>query len=199
MDDSLVMAHENVKSKISGGIRGAINSKLFLNTGIGLSSVENMSFFMPSANDSARFILAVDPESVTVFNWFGNLNYQPTSNTYLNLGAEVYSYGSLETFEKAWYKPGFKLFVDWFQRYSDKISSQVRLTTLGGIRAPTPITLITQTLDPIVDLSLEGTYQINEQAEAFLQIQNLFGKEYERFLNYPNRGVAFKIGALYRF
>ena len=199
MDDSLVMAHENIKSKISGGIRGAITSKLFLNTGIGLSSVENMSFFMPSAFDSARFILAVDPESIAVFNWFGNLNFQPSANTYLNFGMDVYSYGGLDTFAEAWYKPSYKLTVDWFQRYSDKISSQVRLTSLGGIKAPTPITLDAQTLDPILDLSLEGTYKINDRAEGFVQLQNLFGKEYERFLNYPNRGLSFKIGALYRF
>ncbi|MCP4458028.1 MAG: hypothetical protein GY816_08395 [Cytophagales bacterium] len=199
MDDSLVMAHENVKSRIGGGIRGAITSKLFLNSGINLSNVENMSFFMPSTNDTARFILAVEPESVTILNWYGNFNFQSTANTYLNLRADFYSYGSLETYSEAWYKSEFKLSVDWFQRYSEKISSQVRLTTLGGIKAPSPITFVTQTLDPIFDLSLEGTYQINEQAEAFLQIQNLFGKEYERFLNYPNRGVAFKIGGLYRF
>ena len=193
------MAHENIKSKIGGGIRGAITSKFFLNTGINLSSIENMSFFMPSANDSARFILAVDPGSVTVFNWFGNLNYQPSGSTYLSFGAEVYSYGGLDTFDEAWYKPGYKISVNWFQRYSDKISTQVRLTSLGGIKAPSPITDFAQTLDPIVDLSLEGTYKINERAEAFLQLSNLLGKEYERFLNYPNRGVSFKIGALYRF
>lgn len=199
MDDSLVMAHENVKSKINGGIRGAVTSTLFLNAGITLSSVENMSFFMPSPNDSARFILAIDPESVTIFSWFGNVNFQPKEGTYLNLEAKVYNYGALEVFAEAWYKPGYEFSVDWFQRYSDKISSQVRLLSLGGIKAPNPITLTAKTLDPIVDLSLEGSYKIHDQAEVFLQVQNLFGKEYERFLNYPNRGVSFKIGGLYKF
>ena len=197
-DDSLVMGHENIKSRVSGGIRGAIISKLFLNTGIRLSSVENMSFFMPSSNDSARFILAVDPEPITIFNWFGNLNFQPSGNTYLNFGTEIYSY-TTKTFAEAWYKPSYKISLEWIQRYSEKITSQVGLTSHGGIKAPSPVTLVSQSLDPIIDVSIEGTYQINERTAAFFQISNLFGKEYEQFLNYPNRGVSFKIGGVYRF
>lgn len=196
MDDSLVMAHENVKSKIGGGIRGAITSKFFLNTGINLSSIENMSFFIPSANDSAHFVLAIDPKPVTVFNWFGNLNFQPIASTSLSLSAEINTYG-LDA--EAWHKPTYNLSLDWFQRYSEKIHSQVRLTSLGGIKAPTPITRVAQSLDPIIDLSVGGTYTLNDRAEVFLQIQNLLGQEYERFLNYPGRGFSFKIGGLYRF
>ena len=197
-DDSLAMAHENIKSRISGGIRAAITSKLFLNTGIRLSNVENMSFFVPSSSDSARFIFAVDPESTNIFHWFGNLNFQPSSNTYLNFGAEVYSYAT-KTFAEAWYKPTYKLSLNWIQRYTDKITSQVGIISLGGIKAPTPLTLVAQNLDPIIDLSLEGTYQVNDRAEVFFQASNLIGREYEQFLNYPNRGISFKIGGLYRF
>ena len=153
---------------------------------------------MPSSNDSARFILAVDPESITIFNWFGNLNFQPSSNTYLNFGTEIYSYAT-KTFAEAWYKPSYKISLEWIQRYSEKITSQVGLTSLGGIKAPSPVTLVSQRLDPIIDLSLEATYQINERADAFFQLSNLFGKEYEQFLNYPNRGISFKVGAMYRF
>ena len=75
----------------------------------------------------------------------------------------------------------------------------VNLTTIGGLFAPAPETFNVTSLDTIIDLSVEGTYQINDRAEAFIQVQNLFGQEYQRLLNYPGRGMAFKLGALYRF
>lgn len=198
MDDSLVMAHENIQTSFGGGIRGAITSKLHLNTGISLSSVKNMSFFIPSPSDSARFILVVDPESITVFNLYGQLNWQPAVGTHLGLRTDILGYTS-KTFEEAWYKPGFKLAIDWIQKYTDKISSRVALTSLGGLKAPKPLTLEAETLPTILDLSLEGNYKINNRAEAFVQVQNVFGTEYQRFLNYPGRGIGFRVGALYRF
>lgn len=198
LDDSLTMAHENVQTSIGGGIRGAITSKIHLNTGVNLSSVKNMSFFAPSLSDSARFIILVDPEAVTVFNLYGQLNWQPRFGTHIGMRADIYGYG-IDTYDEAWNRPGFKLSMDWIQRYSDKISSRMILTSLAGIKAPAPVTYESQTLDAIVDLSIEGSYRINDRAEAFVLFQNVLGGEYQRFLNYPARGLAFKLGGTYRF
>ncbi len=198
LDDSLTMAHENIKTKISGGIRGNISSRIFVNSGVALSSVENMSFFIPSPNDSARFIIAVDPEAVTVFNWYGQLNWQADRQTHLGIRTDIYSYG-IDTFDKAWNMPNFKLTVDWFQKFSDRISTQTTLSSLAGMKAPRPVTMEAEKLKPIVDLTMEGMYRINDRAEAFVQLQNVFGVEYSRFLNYPGRGLSFRLGALYRF
>jgi hypothetical protein len=198
LDDSLTMVHENVKTRFTGGIRGAIGSKIFINTGFNLSGVQNMSFFVPSDYDSARFTILVDTKTVTVFNWFGSINWQPVATTHLSLKTDIYTY-SLNELTEAWNRPTFKMSLEWFQRYTDRITSQAGLTTLGGIKAPQPITLAEEKLDPIVDLSIQGNYQINDRAEAFVQMQNLLGQQYQRYLYYPNRGMQIRIGALYRF
>jgi hypothetical protein len=198
LDDTLTMVHENVKTKFTGGIRGAVGSRIFLNTGFHLSGVQNMSFFVPSENDSARFTILVDTKTTTIFNWFGSVNWQPASNTHLSLSADLYNY-SLNELSEAWNRPTFKMSLEWFQRYSDRITSQARLTSLGGIKAPQPITFTEEKLDAIVDLSVQGNYQINDRMEGFVQLQNVFGQPYQRYLNYPNRGLQLRIGALYRF
>jgi hypothetical protein len=198
LDDTLTMVHENVKTKFTGGIRGAVGSRIFLNTGFHLSGVQNMSFFVPSENDSARFTILVDTKTTTIFNWFGSVNWQPASNTHLSLSADLYNY-SLNELSEAWNRPTFKMSLEWFQRYSDRITSQARLTSLGGIKAPQPITFTEEQLDAIVDLSVQGNYQINDRMEGFVQLQNVFGQPYQRYLNYPNRGLQLRIGALYRF
>jgi hypothetical protein len=202
LDDTLNMAHENVKTSFTGGIRGAITSKLFLNAGIRLSGVQNMSFFVPSAFDSARFAVEIDTKTVTVFNLYGGLNWQPADNTHVGFAVDIYSYG-MGNLDEPWHKPTFKMSADWFQRFSDRITTETRFTTLGGIKAPTfgplPDTFLEQSLDPIIDLSVQGNYQINERIEGFIQLQNVFSQQYERFLNYPNRGFQVRIGGMYRF
>ena len=198
LDDSLVMAHENVKTKVTGGIRGTITSKLFFNTGVSVSSVENMSFFVPSASDSARFVIAVDPEPITVFNWYGHLNWQAGSGSHVGVRTDVFSYGT-NTFEKAWNMPNFRLTADWNQKYGEKWSSQVTLSSLAGMKAAAPVDAEVVALDAIFDMTLEGNYQINDQFAAFALFQNIVGGTYQRYLNYPVRGISFKLGAIYRF
>lgn len=198
LDDSLVVAHENVKTEFGGGIRGAITSKLHLNTSVTLSTVENMSFFTPSGSDSARFVITVYPDNITVFKWAGALNWQPVGGTHVDFRAAAYGY-STGALEEAWYKPSFTLGLNWIQKYSYKITSRMSLNSMAGLKAPNPSTGESVFLDAIFDMNVEGAYQINERAEAFIQLQNVFGQEYQQYLNYPTRGIAFKIGGLYRF
>lgn len=202
LDDSLTMVHENVKTSFSGGIRGAISSRVFLNTGFSVSGIQNMSFFVPSYTDSARFVIAVDNKTITVFNWFGSVNWQPFDMMHFSVRTDIFTYGMKELTE-AWNKPTFKMSLEWFQRYTDRITSQTSLTTLAGIKAPAltsdPLVFMEQKLDPIIDLSLQANYKIDDRSEAFFQVQNILGNNYQRYLNYPNRGIQLRIGALYRF
>ena len=198
LDDSLTISHENVKSQIKGGIRGAITSKLHLNSSIQLSVIKNMSFFTSSISDSAQFTITVNPDNTTIFKWAGILNWQPLEGTHLGFKVATFSYGT-GNFPEAWYRPSFTLSMDWIQRYSEKITSRMSLNSLAGLKALGPITFEVVNLKPIFDLNLETTYKINERVEVFIQFQNVFGQEYQRFLNYPSRGIAFKIGGLYRF
>jgi len=198
LDDSLTLSHENVKTDFFGGIRGSITPQLSVETGVSVSSVEYLSFMAPSVNDSARFSLLVDEAPVTVFNWNGKINFSPTDLTQIHLRADVYQYG-VDTFAEAWHRPEFKLSAGWYQQYSERFNTRLNVVSLGGITAPEPTTFEAITLDPIFDVSLEANYKISDHAGAFVQLQNLLGSEYERYINYPNRSISFRLGGIYRF
>jgi len=44
-----------------------------------------------------------------------------------------------------------------------------------------------------------GTYAFSETFSGFIDFKNLLGVEYERYLNYPSRGLTGKLGFIYRF
>ena len=54
-------------------------------------------------------------------------------------------------------------------------------------------------LDPIVDLSLGIDYLVSERFSVFGDFNNLLGKNYQRYLNYPVKGFNFIAGASYSF
>ncbi len=70
---------------------------------------------------------------------------------------------------------------------------------IGGLVGLNRESDIRSELDDIIDLNLEGKYALNEQLGVFLQIRNVFGKEYQRFLNYPTRSIQFLAGVALSF
>ena len=54
-------------------------------------------------------------------------------------------------------------------------------------------------LDAAFDLNFMGEYIFSKQVSAFVQLNNIFAKEYELYYRYPVRGFQFMIGASYSF
>jgi outer membrane receptor protein involved in Fe transport len=53
--------------------------------------------------------------------------------------------------------------------------------------------------DTVVDLNLRGDYRFSENLSIFALGNNLLGRKYERFLNYPMKGINVLAGVTYDF
>jgi outer membrane cobalamin receptor len=73
------------------------------------------------------------------------------------------------------------------------------LYTLGGIQGINLASNTTKKLDTIADLGFTTEYLFSEKFSAFLQLKNIFAKEYERYLNYPSRGFMLLGGVTLSF
>ena len=80
-----------------------------------------------------------------------------------------------------------------------KIKLNADLYMLSGILARDPGNGTVVNLKSIVDIDLGLEYIISKQASVFVNTYNVLGKEYERFLNYPNRGLQVIAGLSYSF
>ena len=70
---------------------------------------------------------------------------------------------------------------------------------MGGLAGLNRQSNLRTALNDIIDLNLQGKYDLKEEIGVFLQIRNIFGREYQRFLNYPNRGIQFLAGVALSF
>lgn len=198
LDDSLGIVHTENTFSFGGGLKGTPIKNMFLEASLTHSSFKGLPFFIPSASDSARFVLTYDSETVNVVSLNANLAYMPTATSTYGVSLEVNGY-SVESLDKPWHKPAyiFKAFTS--HNIREKLIVSAHVTSIGGIRTPADVDFGYVTLPAFTDVGIGAKYLITPRASAFIDVNNLLNNEYERYLGYPIRGLAFKIGGQYRF
>jgi outer membrane receptor protein involved in Fe transport len=172
--------------------------KLFLDGSLGYSSIENLPFFVHSPLDSSRFDVVYDSASIVRTTFGLNIGYFASDRFNLNYALKVFGY-TLNNLEEPWYKPGSTMNLLVSTKPADGLKVGLDLMMIGGIRAPSPRDFTSLDLPMIFDLGLSSEYTINNNLSAFAVARNLTGSDYERYLNYPVRGITFKLGLIYQF
>ncbi len=209
---------QNTIKKIGfgGGAKAYLNAGFSFHAGFDFGLYTQMPFFVGNAtfsnipSDRFSFRAQYDNGEVQLLNGFGEISYSRLGNVSISLRADYYNY-SMEELAAPWHMPTLKLssIFSWQIVPSFTLSSQVYY--LGGIQAPDFETCIgcdNDGLDPnfvivdledIIDVNLNLEYRINTQFSAFVMGNNLLGKNYERHLNYPVRGLQATGGIIWRF
>ena len=121
-------------------------------------------------------------------NVFGAINFENPGMVRSSLRFDFFNY-SLATLAEAWHKPDYKVAFNNSFFPVEKLVVTADLYYLGGLNALNGETDEAYNLDDIFDLNLGARYDISQRFGVFLQFNNLFGKEYQRYLNYPTRGI----------
>ncbi|MEP1093504.1 MAG: TonB-dependent receptor [Cyclobacteriaceae bacterium] len=197
LDDSLAIQNAELTLSIGGEIKGSITNNLLVSSGVKWESYNELPFYLPS-NDSSRFILAYDDGKTNVLTFKSGVTYSPSTST--SVGAEIglFNY-STESLDKAWHLPSFSFKFFFMKNIKEKFFISSELISLGGIEAPGSTAVEIIDLDSFLDLNLNLDYKATDRFSVFLKLNNLLGKEYERYVGYPVRGASFKVGAKYRF
>ncbi|WP_424960957.1 hypothetical protein [Ekhidna sp.] len=198
LDDSLGITHTENTFSFGGGIKGSPVKNMLVEASLTHSGFKGLPFFIPSASDSARFVLTYDNETVNVISLKTDVKYMPTSTSTYGASLELNGY-SVESLDKPWHKPTFVFNAYTSHNIKEKLIVSAYLTSIGGIRAPADVDFGYLKLAAFTDVSLSAKYLITPRASAFIDVNNLLNNEYERYLGYPIRGLAFKIGGQYRF
>ncbi len=196
LSDSLVLLNKNNQIDLKVGVRYAIRSDLTLEPFIQYRYTDNQPLFYHALADSSRFALAYDGLGTTNFGVTARLINKKS----VLIGQMYISSYTTEEAAEAWYLPTTQFKVNYQQFLTSKLSAQAGLIILQGIRTPLPSGGSSdEELPVLADMSLEASYQLNDQWSGFVQVQNLFGVNYERYLNYPVRGFTGKLGVIWRF
>lgn len=186
------------ESDIFGGLNVDLAEGLRLNAGVSLASIQRLPFFTNAITDSTRFEVLYDTEAIDRTNIYSELAYESPGAFRSSLRFDFFDY-KLVTLADAYHKPQYQALLNATMFPIEGLTVSGDLYYLGGLVGLNRESDTRTELDDIIDLNLEGKYALNEQLGVFLQIRNIFGKEYERYLNYPNRGIQFLAGVAVSF
>lgn len=195
---------EKLQEYYVGG-KGDIVSGLSFNFKGSMGYYKNLYYFnnyAPKANeilaDTAKFAVLYDSLKTQYVNVNVQLNYQPAQIWRTYLRTEINHY-QRRAYEKPFHRP--LVTVKWGNTLivSDRLIANLDLAYIGKTFAKNPTTNTLVTNKAIFDMNAEFDYLFGKQFTAFVKLNNILGKKYERYLYYPQQGLNFLVGVNFSF
>ncbi|UOG77149.1 hypothetical protein MTX78_11225 [Hymenobacter tibetensis] len=190
------------------GFNAAPARALEVNARLTLSNDRNLYFYNNSRRDSTKFDLVYDKKATQLVNIHGEIIYNAAEKTRIGLKADYNGY-NVKTLAEAFHRPAFQSVLFATHNVYDKLLLGAELYTYSSsfgssFRRPVggpfqPQREVVRPTDSVVDLNLRGDYRIKENLSIFAMGNNLLGRKYERFLNYPVKGINVLAGVTYDF
>ncbi|RTQ45720.1 hypothetical protein EJV47_24860 [Hymenobacter gummosus] len=172
-----------------------------------LANDNNLYFYNLSRRDSTKYDLVYNREGSTqLINVHGELIYNAAEK--LRVGTRLDYNGYKVDLPKAYHRPNFQgAFFASYNMY-DKLmlggelyglSSSYGSVLRRSTTLPVEYSEVLRKTDSVIDLNLRADYRFSENLSFFVLGNNLLGRKYERFLNYPTKGINVLAGAGYQF
>ncbi len=198
LQPNFILYNTETSSDIFGGVEAELTKGVRLNAGVSIASLKRLPFFTNAITDSTRFEVLYDTDEVDRVNMYSELVYEKPNQLRSSLRFDYFDY-KLTSLANPYHRPNFKATANATAFPIDKLRVSADLFYLGGLYGLNRETNVEVDLDDVIDMNLHGTYDLSPQFAVFLQINNVFGKEYQRFLNYPTRGIQFLGGVSISF
>ncbi|UTA66210.1 TonB-dependent receptor [Emticicia sp. 21SJ11W-3] len=187
------------------GTKGDLSKGLSYNLRAATGNYKNLYFFNnyspdfgDALGDTAKFNILYETESTRYYNVTLQLNYQLAEVWRTNLKVDYNNYET-KAYEKPFHRPA--VITKWGNSFfvTDKFLANLDLYYFGKTFAKNPTTDAIVTNKDIVDVNTEFDYLFSKQFTAFVKLNNLLGRKYERFLYYPQQGLNFLVGVNFSF
>ncbi len=198
LDPDVPLLHTNRTLAFRGGLQGRFTSAVGFRAGFSVGNYRHLYFYANSALDSTRFTILYDQEKTLLFNPFLEISINSAERFRTTLRGDYFSY-SVNQVDEPWHRPTTQLSVLSSYNAYDKLLFSAELLAMGGIQGLNLASDTEKALDPIIDLSFQADYLFSSRFSTFLQLKNIFAQNYERFLNYPARGLMVMGGVSYSF
>ncbi|SEI94688.1 hypothetical protein SAMN04487995_2675 [Dyadobacter koreensis] len=198
LGSNVLIVNTEKTSDIFAGVKGEVAGGFNYEGKVSYTQYRNFYNFNNSLVDVSRFSIIYDPLKTKVLNISGQAGYTLNDVFKSSLKANFYDY-SMGSVEEAWHRPDLTL--NWFNALtiSKKLFVTADFYLLKGIKAKDFQTGEVKKLPAIADLNLKIDYLLTRNFSAFVAINNLLGKEYQRYQYYPQQGLNFVGGLSFSF
>lgn len=183
---------------INAGVKGEDGEGLNYEGKVSYAQYRNFYSFNNSMADTSKFSILYDPGKTKILTISGQVGYNVEDLFKTSLKVNYFDY-KMDALEEAWHRPD--LTVSWFNAFS--ISKKLFITSdfyiLKGIKAKNFQTGVVTKMPVIADLNIKIDYLLTQNFSAFVGINNILGKQYQRYQYYPQQGLNFIGGLSFSF
>ena len=185
---------------IYGGIKSNISRTLNFSASVSYANYKNMPLYVNDTNTLYQNKFEVIYDNAKLLNVKGELAYQKDEKFKLLVGGNFYNY-KMSNELKAWHKPIFDAYVDFFYSIHDKFIISANVTGRSNVYAKTykGIDVKAKSLSGYADISLGFEYRYSKILSAFLNLNNITSLRYYKWNNYPSYGFNLMGGVTYAF
>jgi hypothetical protein len=203
------------KHDLFAGLNGKINNKITYNVKYSFTSEEDKPLFLRNNSNfdiNARELLdgfkygnsfSVIYDDVKTSTIFAEVEYSLTKKITLNSYVKFNSYKTENALEP-WNLPALKASLTgnfsnnkWFgaanifyvSQRKDALYSAIATSTIAGV----------QNVDAIIDLNLNGGYDLSKKISSFIKINNVLNQKNQQFANFNTQGFQVFAGFIYKF
>lgn len=195
------VADINKGLEIYAGFTANVANYVNLTGRVAYQNYRNLYFYNNSRADSAKFDLVYDDGVTNVFNVFAEAGFNYSDEFRFGLKADYKKYNTA-SLEQPFHRPELMASIYGTYNFYDKILFNTELYYIGSaygrVFRPDGTSVLKET-DTIVDLNLKGDYKFTNNFTIFVMANNLFGKKYERFVQYPSKSINLIGGVTYSF
>ncbi|MBE9462876.1 TonB-dependent receptor [Dyadobacter subterraneus] len=195
---NVLIVNTEKNSDIFAGVKGEVAGGFNYEGKVSYTSYHNFYNFNNSLADTSKFSIIYDPQKTKVLNISGQAGYTYNDLFKTSLKVNYYDY-SMGSVEEAWHRPDLTL--NWFNALtiSKKLFVTADFYMLKGIKAKNFQSGVVTKLPVISDLNLKIDYLLTRNFSAFVSLNNILGKEYQRYQYYPQQGLNFVGGLSFSF
>ncbi len=208
LTETVGFKNTNQRINLYGGFKGSISSAISFNLKAQFEKLDNFAMFVNDTLYSYENKFNVEYDTIDKTTISAQVGYHLQEKIKLFFKGEVYNYSML-TEEFAWNMPDFEISLLGVYDLADKIIARANLRLVGNrkVYSLNPIEGVTPTsegkyitdLKPFFDANLGVEYRYNKRLSAFLDINNIVGKKYQRWLNVPVYSFNLLGGVTYSF
>jgi hypothetical protein len=200
LNTGIPLVHTSKRFELSAGVEGVVFDKLDFDVGFKVSNYKNLFFFVNDTTEQNKFNVLYDGGNTLVANPHLTLSYDSPGifGVSTGIGYNFYNTGQLPV---AWHRPRTELLLSGWYNLFDKVRLSAEMYVFAGIDAlDTNVSADYYSdagkmrLPSFADFNISAEYNFSKRYKAFVNLSNIFGNNYQYFLQYPNRGLQAMIG-----
>lgn len=165
----------------------------------GVAVYNNLPLFINDTFYDAKQFDIIYETQATAFMLDASAKYMLSANLQFGAGMRLRPIVDLTTNKQAWHFIPSTINAYANVKPINKLSLQAELFLMAGARVPVSGNSGYKTLASGLDLNFSGRYSIYKRWNATLDVNNIFGSNYQRWNGYPMYGINAMAGVMYSF